>query len=219
MCCYHNRGSKTGDRGPETGARSPSPVFRLPSLRDDRGMATLEAVMVFALLAGVLLGCMLLGQWGTHLQYSQMGARLLAFNAGTDSVRRFGRQSDQATQAFSRGSWDTYAGTLPVDWLNMMFVLPNDQFSGRVSGTQRGRLPGQGPSLFDFSSASLGYHSGASAATNSWADSGSAVESAFLGIAYYVGRHRVTPEGLDSVPHIPPAIAILETIYTRAGIR
>jgi len=219
MCCCHDRNLETGDRGPKTGARRPNSVFRLPSFRDDRGVATLEGILVIALLAMVLLGCILLGQWGTHLQYSQMGARLLTFNAGTESLARLGRTGNQATQTFTTGNWDVYAGTLPAGWLNTMFVLPNDHFRGSVAGTQRGREPGLGLSLFQTTSRSLGYRSGSSAATNPWADTAPNVTSTFLGIAYYVGRYRVTPSGIGSKPTIPPTIAVLETIYSRVGVR
>ena len=93
----------------------PSSIFRLPSLRDDRGVAMLEGILVFALLAGVLLGVMLLGQWGTRLQYSQMGARLLTFNAGDTSLAKFSRIGDSATQAFSTTTWDTLADSVPAE--------------------------------------------------------------------------------------------------------
>jgi hypothetical protein len=226
MCCYHNRGSETGDRGPKTGDRSPSsvsrlpsPVFRLPSFRDDRGLATVEGILVFALLVGVLLGCLLLGQWGIRLQNAQMGARLLTFNAGDASLAKFGRPADTATQTFSTGSWNAYAGALPSSWLNTMFVLRNDRLAGRVKGTQRGRLQSPGGSLFEFSSASIGYFSNSSAASNSWADTTRAARSTFLGIAYYVGRYRVTPQSIGTKPTIPPAIPVLETIYSRIGGR
>jgi len=234
MRYYHDRGSETEDSGTrsneERGTRNeerlpssvlhpPSSILRLPSFRDDRGVAELEGILVFALIAGVLLGCMLLGQWGTHLQNSQMGARLLAFNAGDNTLAQFGRTGDTATQTFSTGSWDTLAGTLPSVWLNAMFVLPNDRYSGRVKGTQRGRLPSQSPSLFAFSRASVGYYSSSSAASNSWVASEAAVRSTFYGIAYYVGRYRVTPSGISSKPTIPTAIPVLETIYSRIGGR
>jgi len=230
MCCYHNRGPATGDRrpatgnrGPETGVRSPSSVSRLPSFRDDRGVAALEGILVFAFLAGVLLGCMLLGQWGTHRQYAQMGARLLTFDAGTDSVARFERLGDQTSQTLSRDSvsWDTYFEALAeADWINVMFVdLHNDRLSGSRKGTQQGRLPSQGTSMFAFSPASMGYSSGASAATNSWADDTSNVGLTFLGIAYWVGYNEATPEGLDSIPRIPASgLPILDTIYARVGV-
>ncbi|MBM3332890.1 hypothetical protein FJY68_13755 [candidate division WOR-3 bacterium] len=186
-------------------------------LADDRGVAALEAVLVLLFIAGVLLGIVLLGQWGTHLQYSQMGARLLAFDAGDTTLAKSGRAGDSAVQTFSSSSWDPYGGSLPVGWLNVMFVLPNQRFCGRVSGVQSGRLPGQSPSLFDFSPAALGYSSGACAATNPWSDSGPRVQSQFLGIAYYVGRYRTGPEGLGSVPSIPPGIPLVETILGRVG--
>jgi hypothetical protein len=182
-------------------------------------VAALEGILVFALLAGVLLGCMLLGQWGTHMQNAQMGARLLAFDAGDNSLARFGRTGDTATQTYSTGSWDTLAGTLPAGWLNTMFVLPSDLFSGRVKGTQNGRLASQSNSLFAFSRASVGYYSTSSAATNSWAASAATVLTTFYGISYYVGRYQVTPQGIGSKPTIPTAIPVVETIYHRVGIR
>ena len=223
MCCYHSRGSKAGGRGPGTGARSPSSVFRLPSFRDDRGVATLEGILLFAMLAGVLLGVMLLGQWGTHRQYAQMGARLLTFDAGDESLATFGRPGgDAATEStFSSGTWDTYAESLPADWLNTMFVdLPNPSRSASVTGTQQGRLPSQGTSLFGFSPASLGYHSASSAASDPWADTTADVRSTFLGIAYWVGYNASTPEGLGSIPTIPHSgLPLLESIYTRVGVR
>ena len=217
-------------QSPKSKVRSADSELRTPNvrrlafgarrcLRDDRGVAAVEGILVFALLGGVLLGCILLGQWGTHLQNAQMGARLLAFNAGDSSLAKFGRPADTATQTFSTGSWDTLAGTVPADWLNIMFVLPNDRYSGRVKGTQAGRLPSQGQSLFSFSPASVGYFSGSSTASNPWGSSATDARSTFLGIAYYVGRYRVTPEGIGSKPTIPAAIPVLESIYTRIGVR
>jgi hypothetical protein len=219
MCCYPNRNMETGDRGPKTGARKLSSVFRLPSFRDDRGVASVEGILVVALLTGVLLGCILLGQWGTHVQTAQMGARLLTFNAGDLSLARFGRTGDSATQAFSTGGWDAYAGTLPATWLNTMFVLPNDRFAGRVKGSQRGRRPSQDKSLFTFSPTSVGYFSSSSASSNSWAATEPSVRSTFYGISYYVGRYRVTPGGITTKPTIPATIPVLETIYSRVGVR
>jgi hypothetical protein len=182
-------------------------------------VAALEGILVFVLLAGVLLGVMLLGQWGTHLQSSQMGARLLTFNAGSTSLAKFGRAGDSATQTFSTGGWDAYAGTLPASWLNMMFVLPNDRYSGRVKGTQRGRQSSSAPSLFAFTGASVSYFSNSSATSNSWAVSESVARTTFNGIAYYVGRYRVTPQSIGSKPTIPSAIPVVESIYRKAGIR
>jgi hypothetical protein len=177
---------------------------------------------VFAMLAGVLLGVMLLGQWGTRLQYSQMGARLLTFDAGDVSLAKFGRLWDQASQTVTSDSvtWDAYFGALPVDWINTLFVLHNDRYSGRVKGTQQGRLPSQGPNLFEFSPASLSYGSGASAASNPWFDTTSNVELTFLGIAYWVAYNESTAEGLDFIPDIPESeLPLLESIYARVGVR
>jgi hypothetical protein len=186
-------------------------------------VAAVEGILLVALLAGVLLACMLLGQWGTHRQYAQMGARLRTFDAGTDSVARFNRLSDQTSQTLSRDSvsWDTYFGALAeADWINIMFVgLHNDRLTGGRQGVQQGRLASPGPSLFDFSPASLGYHSGASAATNSWTDSADSVRLTFLGIAYWVGYNEMTPEGLGTRPEIPASgLPILDTIYARVGV-
>jgi hypothetical protein len=214
MCCYHNRRPKTGC--------SPSSVFRLPSFRDDRGQAALEGILVFAFLVAVLLGCMLLGQWGMHLQYAQMGARMLTFNASDEPLAKLGRPGNTATQTLSSSDWDTLSGVsaLPTAWLNTMFVgLSNDRYAGRVAGTQHGRLAGQGPSMFDYAPASVGYHSGAAAATNPWADTTSDVRSMFMGIAYNVGRYRLDPQTISTKPTVPPAIAVLESIYARSGVR
>jgi hypothetical protein len=182
-------------------------------------VATLEGILVFALLAGVLLGCMLLGQWGIHLQTSQMGARLLTFNAGSTTLAKFGRAGDSAKQTLTTGGWDSYAGTLPATWLNTMFVLPNDRFTGRVKGTQRGRQSSSAPSLFAFTSASVGFFSNSSAASNSWAVSESLARVTFNAIAFYVGRYRVTPQSIGSKPTIPGAIPVVESIYKKAGVR
>jgi hypothetical protein len=188
--------------------------------RDNRGVAALEGILVFALLAGVLLGCMLLGQWGTHLQNTQMGARLLAFNAGDFSLARFGRSGDSATQTSSTVSWDTMVTGLPSNWLTGMFSgLTNDRYSGRVKGTQRGRAPSQGVSMFSFSRASAGYFSLSSAGTNSWMGSDTSARRKFLGVAYSVGRYGTRVDTLHSAPTIPSAIPVLESIYARAGIR
>ena len=216
MFCFH-RTMKTQASTLRRLRRSSFIVHRLSF--DDRGVAALEGLLVFAVLAGVMLGCMLLGQWGSHLQSAQMGARLLAFDAGDDSLARFGGPGDQATQTFSSGSWDTLAGALPVPWLNTMFVLPDDRLSGSVAGTARGRLPAKTASLFDFSAASMSYRSGSSAASNAWGDSEPTVRTTFLGISYFVGRNQTTAEGLDFIPEIPPAIPLIETIYARAGVR
>jgi len=202
-----------------------SPRVRSPGVRrslvDDRGVATLEGILVFAVLAGVLLGIMLLGQWSTRLQYAQMGARLLTFDAGSDSLAKFGRMGDQAdTATFSSGTWDYYASGLPTGWLNTFFVLPNPRCSASVRGTQRGRLPKQGsPSLFEFSPASLGYHSGSTAACDPWADTTADVQSTFLGFTYWVAYHRGNPETLSFIPGIPYGQPeVLETILGRVGI-
>ena len=224
--CYYHKPMKVQSPKSEVqcanGRRGVRLSLRL-GLRDDRGVAMIEGILLVALLAGVLVGCMLLGQWGTHRQYAQMGARLRTFDAGTDSVARFQRLSDQTSQTLSRDSvtWGTHFSGLPVpvNWLDLFFVLHNDRLSGSRKGTQQGRLPSQGPSMFDFSPASLGYHSGASAATNSWADTAANVELTFLGIAYWVGYNETTPQGLGFKPEIPASgLPILDTIYARVGV-
>ncbi len=191
-------------------------------LGDDRGVATLEGMLVFLGLAGALLGVILLGQWAVQLQNAQMGARLLAFNAGDQNLARFGRPGNQAETTFSRDSvtWSSYAafGSLPVSWFNTLFTLHNDRRSGRVRGTQPGRHgSANSSSLFEFSLATLGYGSGSSAACNAWDGSEAEARSKFLGISYHVGRTRNHPQGLTSVPQIPASIALLETVYTRLG--
>ncbi|MBN2464416.1 hypothetical protein JXD38_02160, partial [candidate division WOR-3 bacterium] len=127
-----------------------------------------------------------------------------------------------ATQTFSSSAWDTLSNVsaLPTTWLNTMFVgLSNDRYAGSVSGTQHGRLAGQGPSMFDYVPASVGYHSAAAAATNPWADSVSDVQSTFMGIVYYVGRYQVDPQTIGTKPTIPATIPVVESIYARVGVR
>ena len=48
--------------------------------------------------------------------------------------------------------------------------------------------------MFDFSSASVGYFSHASAASNPWTDDTADVYATFLGISYWVGYNQDTPE-------------------------
>jgi hypothetical protein len=73
--------------------------------------------------------------------------------------------------------------------------------------------------MFDFSSASMGYFSNASAASNPWADDPAEVYETFLGISYWVGYHQdTTMETLSSVPVIPASIEVAETIFGRLGI-
>jgi len=183
-------------------------------------VATVEGILVFALLVGVLLGCILLGQWGMQMQNSQMGARLLAFDAGDVSLARFGRAGDTATRTLTVGTWDTLASSLPTTWLNTMFTsLTDDRSSGRVKGRQRGRLASPGRSLFDFSMTSMAYFSASAAGSNSWSGTAGAAESTFLGIAYQVSRYQVSPQSIGAKPSIPLTIPVLESIFVRSGVR
>jgi len=192
-------------------------------LSDDRGVATLEGIVVYAGLTAVLAGIILLGQWAVQLQNAQMGARLLAFNAGDQSLARFGRPTNQAETAFSRDSvtWSSFSAFdgLPVSWFNTLFTMHNDRRSGSVRGVQSGRLASkQSSSLFEFARATLGYSSGSAAACNAWDGSEAEVRSKFLSISYYVGRTRTHPQGLTSVPLVPSSIALIETVYARVGV-
>jgi len=167
-----------------------------------------------------MLGCILLGQWGMQLQNSQMGARLLTFNAGDASLARFGRAGDSATHTVTPGTWDTLATSLPTTWLNTMFTsLSDDRSSGHVEGRQRGRLASPGRSLFDFSTASMAYFSTSSAGSNSWAGTAGAAESTFFGIAYYVSRHQVTPQSIGAKQSVPYTFPVLESIFVRSGVK
>jgi hypothetical protein len=223
MYCCHNRRPGTGDRGPETG-RSPSSVFRLPSLRDERGAAAVEGLVVFAVLAGVFFANLLISNWGTSLQYGQMGARLLAFDAGDVQLAKLGKSSRQPVQKFASTSWDTISKIDPAaaGWLNGMFVLSNDRFSASVSDTTEGRLPGQTRSLAHYGPATMSYFTKDwSAAANPWVNAESTVGLQFLNISYYVGRHHVSPSVIDSTyaVGIPNTIPLVETIYSRVGVR
>jgi hypothetical protein len=187
---------------------------------DDRGVAAIEGILVFALLVGVLLGCMLLGQWGTYLQSAQMGARLLAFNAGDNSLAKLGKPGNQPAQTFTSENWDTLVPRVNATWLHNMYTLSNGNFSGSVTGTALGRLPGQGSSMFDFAAATVGYYAnGWAAASAPWGMPESLAQSTFIRIAYHVGRTRASPSDLDSTSArpIPHGDTVLETIYGLVG--
>lgn len=208
MCCCHRNRTHRSYRSYRAYAA------------DDRGVASIEGIIVLSLLGAVFLCCLLLAQWGTRVQAAQMGARLLAFNSGDANLAKFGRSADAATQTFSTGRWDTLASSLPTNWLNTMFTaLTDDYYSGNVTGKQKGRLTNTGRSLFSFSPATVGYFSTSAAALNPWSGTAASARSTFMGIAYYVGRYRVSPQSIGSLPTIPSAIPVLETIYSRVGGR
>ena len=200
--------------------REASSVRRLASRAgDDRGVAALEGLLVFSLFAGLFLACLLLAQWGSSLQSAQMGARLLAFDAGDVALARLGKSSNVPVQQFTSENWDARVSTVTAGWLGGMFVLPKGSFLGSVTGTSSGRQPGQG-SLFGFAHKVMGYHAqGWSAASDPWASPESVAKLTFTRIAYYVGLTRTSPSALDSTSAraIPPGNAVLETIYARAG--
>ena len=85
-----------------------------------------------------------------------------------EKALRFGRAGDTATRTVTAEAWDTLTTGLPTTWLNVMFTsLTDDRSAGRVRGRQRGRLASPGRSLFDFSTATMGYVSTSAAGTNS----------------------------------------------------
>ncbi len=188
---------------------------------DGRGVATLEGIVVLALFAGVFFACLLLGQWGVSLQSGQMGARLLAFDAGDAQLARLGRVSRHPAQSYVNEDWVMLFNSRTANWINRVFTLSNGRFLGSVADTTHGRLPG-GPSLFGYAPASMRYHTDQwSAATGAWPAPDSALRLKLLSTAYYVGRYRLGPDDLDSTYGlgIPAAIPILETIYARVGVR
>jgi Flp pilus assembly pilin Flp len=224
MSCFHSRRPGTEDRRPKTG-RSLSPIFRLPFLRDERGAAAIEGLVVLAVLAGVFFANQLISNWGTSLQFGQMGARLLAFDAGDVQLAKLGKTSSrQAVQKFESTGWDTISKIDPTTsgWLNGMFVLSNDRFSASVADTAEGRLPGQTRSLLHYGPATMSYFSQDwSAAANPWVNTESIVRQQFLNISYYVGRYQADPGTLDSTQaaKIPYTTPVLETIFGRVGVR
>lgn len=206
-------------RKPKFGFMLRNSAFRFPWFGDDRGVAALEGVLVFALLAGVFLACLLIAQWGTGVQTAQMGARLMAFDAGDVELARLGKPANQPAQQFASGNWDTLVNSVTANWFGNMFTLSNGDFSGSVTGTQHGRLPGQA-SLFAYAPATMGYHAyGWAAASNPWGMPESVVQSTFLRIAYHVGLTRAYPGELDSTcaREIPHGDTVLETIYRLLG--
>jgi len=194
-------------------------AFRLPWFGDDRGVAALEGLLVVALLAGVFFACLLLAQWGTGLQSAQMGARLLAFDAGDADLAKLGKPANQPVQQLASGSWDTLVNHVTADWLGNMFTLSNSNVSGSVTGSARGKLAGQA-SVFAYAPAAMGYHAyGWAAVSNPWGMPESVVQSTFLRIAYHVGLTRTSPGELDSTcaHEIPHGDTVLETIYRLVG--
>ena len=189
------------------------------SLGDDRGVAALEGLLVLALFGGVFLACLLLAQWGTSLQSAQMGARLLAFDAGDVELARLGKPANQPVQQFASENWDTLVNSVTSNWLGNMFTLSNSGVSGSVTGTAHGRVPGQA-SVFSYTPAALGYHAHDwSAASNPWVMPESAVQSRFVRIAYHVGLTRASPGELDSTSaqEIPHGDTVLQTLYGLVG--
>jgi len=229
-CCHRTRkrrkvkGQRTKQRGK---GKVQSPNVRLGlrlglrlSLCDDRGVAALEGLIVFAILAGVFLAGLLLGQWGIGLQTAHMGARLLAFDAGDVELAKLGKPSNQPAQQFTGANWDTLAHGVNASWLSNMFTLSNGDFSGSVTGSSRGHVPGQGVSLFEYAPKTMGYGaSGWAAASDPWRMPESVVGSTFIRIAYRVGLTRVSPSALDSTSArpIPHGDTVLETIYGLVG--
>jgi len=207
-------------RKPKSGFILHNSEFRLPRFGDDRGAAALEGIIVFAVIAGVFLACLLFAQWGTSLQSAHMGSRLLAFDAGDAELARVGKPLNQPAQQIASENWDTLVNSGTAVWLNNMFTLTNRGVSGSVTGTARGRIPGQG-SLFAYAPRVLGYHADNwASASDQWAMSDTVVRSFFLHIAYYVGLFRMDPADLDSTTAepIPHGNAILDTIYQRSGV-
>ena len=179
---------------------------------------------MFAVLAGVFFANVLVNNWGTSLQYGQMGARLLAFDAGDVELARIGKSTRKPVQKFESSSWDTIAkvDASTSGWLNGMFVLSNDRFSDSVADTAQGRLPAQAASLFNYQPATMSYFTQDwSAAANPWVNTESIVRQQFLNISYHVGRYHTEPQALDSTQaaKIPYTFPVLETIFGRVGIR
>ena len=203
-------------------------AFRLRAGRgiaaDERGAAALEGIVLAAVFAGVFFANVLINSWGTSLQYGQMGARLLAFDAGDVELARLGKSTRRPVQQFASSNWDTIPkiDAATADWLNGMFVLSNDRFSASVADTTEGRLPGQTRSLLHYGPATMSYFTHDwSAAANPWVNTESIVRLQFLNISYHVGRHHTSPYVLDSTHAvaIPNTIPLVETVYIRLGIR
>ncbi|MEO0108291.1 MAG: hypothetical protein ABIK62_03865 [candidate division WOR-3 bacterium] len=190
-------------------------------LFDDRGAAALEGIVAVALMGGLFLACLVIAQWGTNLQTAQLGARLLAFDAGDTILAKLGRQSNRPMQLAGSEEWDTLVHTGTSSWLNGMFALHSGYLSGSVTGTTGGRLPGQS-ALFAYTPASLTFNAhGWNAVYHPWTATDSATRLKFLRLAYHVGLFRTNPAALDSTAAqpIPHADTVLETIYRRAGVR
>jgi hypothetical protein len=185
----------------------------------DRGVAALEGLLVVAMLAGFFCACLLLSSWGTSLQSAQMGARLLAFNAGNVNLAKVGKPLSQPTQQFASQNWVLLFNSPTASWLGNMFTLRDSNVTGNDLGTAKGRLPGQA-SLFSYPPATMGCNAhGWAGISDPWGMPESVAQSTYLRIAYHVGLNRTTPSGLDSTSAraIPHGDTCLETIYHKVG--
>jgi len=186
---------------------------------DDRGVAALEGLLVLSLLAGVFFACLLLVSWGTNLQSAQMGARLLAFDAGDANLAKLGKPLSQPTRQFASENWGALVNGVTANWLGNMFTLRDSNVAGSDVGTAKGRLAGQA-SLFAYTSATMGCNAhGWAGVSNPWGMPESVARSTYLRIAYHVGLTRTDPGGLDSTcaRAIPHGDTVLETIYHKVG--
>jgi len=193
---------------------------------DERGVATIEAIIVFVVLVGVFFTCLLLGRWGTGLQSAQMGARLLAFDAGDTALAKLGLSSRRPSQVFVTEDWDTLVDSLvspaKAHWLDNTFSLANQLVTGSVTGTAQGRAPRQSGNLFSHPRTTLGYHARDWAtSSNSWGMPESLVEDKFLLIWGNLVLSKTDTTGITAmeVTPIPQQLEIIETIFGRAGIR
>ena len=131
-------------RKPKFGFMLRNSAFGFPWFGDDRGVAALEGILVFALLAGVFLVCLLLAQWGTSLQNAQMGARLMAFDAGDADLAGSGSHRTMP-RSNSRARTGTRWSTARLqNWLGNMFTLSNGGLSGSVTDGDEGARAGSG---------------------------------------------------------------------------
>jgi hypothetical protein len=191
--------------------------------RDDRGQSALEGVLAAMVLVGMFLACFFLTQWGTGMQDAQMGARLMAFGAGDTTLAKLNNPRNEVSQLSINQDWDSVITAIQTGWhghrIRDLFTLTNSATTGSVTGTAKGRLPGQSK-LLSYPAAAMGYYSPDwAAAYNPWQSPSYLVRRRFMHIAYYEGLTLTDTNSLDSTSGqtIPHGDTVLQTIYGLMG--
>ena len=154
---------------------------------NDQGQAALEGVLAVAVLGGVFLASLFLAQWGLGLQSAHMGARLLAFEAGDYPTAAQGKPANHPLQNTDAdlhdGDWGSGFASGIMHIIHKIFS--QGDIHGQVTGTTRGRVPGQS-TLFSYASKVMGYHADYWASSDPWKVDKTAVKVVFYLVAWFV---------------------------------